>query len=157
MSSAAALEVSQDVTTKAKNRLARAADSAKYLYDPKTGPKPTHFHTRTFLKSLRYFTIFAFWRLVRYAKYAAVGAIAAAVSGTVIGSVVSGAAFAVAPTGIMGGATIGLVWAIAKYGFRRVRTKAGGRAAQHSNPRLDEKADAGKVEFQRAPPRIEPW
>nr|POE98786.1 hypothetical protein CFP56_73664 [Quercus suber] len=91
-----------------QNRLAAAKTSIKFMLDPQTGPQPTQLRTRAFLRSLRYVTIFLFWRLVRYAKYAAVGALVAAVGSTAIGSVLSGAAFVVAPTGILGGAGVGL-------------------------------------------------
>jgi len=94
MSGTVAPPLPQDAT----GSLDKAKTAIKFLIDPQNGPQPTRLRTRAFLRSLRYLTIFAFWRLVRYAKYAAVGAIAAAVSGSVIGSVVSGAAFVVAPT-----------------------------------------------------------
>ena len=119
--------------------LDKAKTAIKYMLDPKTGPQPARLRTRTFLRSLRYIAIFAFWRLVRYAKYAAVGAIAAAVGGTVIGSVASGAAFVIAPTGIIGGAGMGIVWAVAKFGWRRTRGRMRkGEHDVHADPRKDE-------------------
>jgi hypothetical protein len=160
----ASLSSSNDVALErtqqqAKSRLARAGDSMRYLYDPKNGPQPSHLRTRTFLRTLRYATIFLFWRLVRYAKYAAVGAIVAAVSGTVIGSIASGAAFVVAPTGIIGGASMGLIWAVAKFGFRRARVRMGKHGkTDGADPRLDERADSGHVEVKEVRmPRAEPW
>lgn len=94
---------------------------------------------------------------MRYAKYAAVGALVAAVSGTAIGSVVSGAAFVVAPTGILGGAGVGLVWALARFGWRRAK---GRREGKGEDPRADERADAEGVEEREVvvrAPRADPW
>jgi len=82
----------------------------------------------------------------------------AAVSGTAIGSMVSGVGFLVAPTGILGGAGVGLVWALAKFGWKRV----GGRTGD-GDARRDEREDAeGREDEERAAkavkvPRTEPW
>jgi hypothetical protein len=139
----------------AQSRLSKASDSIKYLYDPTHGPQPTRLRTRSLLRSARYIAIFIFWRLFRYAKYAAIGALGAAVAGTAVGSVVSGAAFVVAPTGIVGGAGAGLLWAIGKFGWRRARA----RMERSGDPRKDEKADAdGEEEVKPIRvPRTEPW
>lgn len=140
--------------------LTKAKAAIKYLIDPKTGPQPARLQTRTLLRSLRYFTIFVFWRLVRYAKYAAVGAIVAAISGTAIGSIASGAAFVIAPTGILGGAGVGLLWAVGKFGWRRARARVKrGEHDAHADPRKDEHEDAQGVDSERAirPPRADPW
>ena len=51
--------------------------------------------------------------MVRYAKYAAVGAVAAVLGGTLLGTLGSGLAFFAAP-GILGGMGIGLATAVAK-------------------------------------------
>lgn len=140
-------------------RLSTAKSHIKFMLDPKTGPQPTQLRTRAFLRSLRYITVFLFWRIVRYAKYAAVGAIIAAVSGTAIGSVASGAAFVIAPTGILGGAGVGLLWAVARFGWKRashrVRKKGG---EEDADPRKDEMGDAGG-EREAVPliPKAEPW
>lgn len=139
--------------------LAKAKNAIGFMIDPKTGAQPTHLRTRAFLRSFRYILIFAFWRLVRYAKYAAVGAIVAAISGTAIGSVASGAAFVIAPTGILGGAGIGILWAVGKFGWRRARARVQkGQHGQHADPRLDEKMDAESAKPQEIkPPRTDPW
>lgn len=106
--------------------------------------------------------MFSFWRLVRYAKYAAVGALTAAVASTVIGSVMSAAAFVIAPTGILGGAGVGLVWAVAKFGWRRAHKKLLNQGEHHGgDPRKDERGDAetGQREAEVRSPsaRVEPW
>lgn len=157
------MDSSGDHGSKAENdALSKSKVAIKFLVDPKTGPQPTHLRTRTILRSLRYVTIFIFWRLVRYAKYAAVGAIVAAVSGTAIGSVASGAAFLLAPTGILGGAGVGLLWAVGRFGWRRARARMDRRHHDESgDPRKDEQEDAheGAIEQERAIrlPRAEPW
>ncbi|KAI5369985.1 hypothetical protein Slin15195_G008630 [Septoria linicola] len=139
------------------DRLSAAKANIKFLVDPKTGPQPQQLRTRAFLRSVRYLTIFLFWRLVRYAKYAAVGALTAAVASTAIGSVVSGAAFVVAPTGLLGGATVGIVWAVAKFGWRRVHAKPRKGSQHHDgDPRTDEREDAEQTLAKREA-RVEPW
>ncbi|KAK5724809.1 hypothetical protein LTR15_004858 [Elasticomyces elasticus] len=139
--------------------LAKAKNTIQYMIDPKTGAQPTRLRTRAFLRSFRYVLIFAFWRLVRYAKYAAVGAIVAAIGSTAIGSVVSGAAFVIAPTGILGGAGIGIMWAVAKFGWRRARARVQkGQHDGHADPRHDERADAQGVKDEEVrPPKMDPW
>ena len=141
-----------------KSRLTRTTNTLKYLYDPTTGPQPSHLRSRTFLRSLRYISIFIFWRLVRYAKYAAMGALATAVAGTAIGSVVSGAAFVIAPTGILGGAGVGLLWAVGKFGWRRASARV--RRERGVDARGDERRDAegeGEEVKDVKVPRTEPW
>ncbi|KAF2860986.1 hypothetical protein K470DRAFT_197988, partial [Piedraia hortae CBS 480.64] len=119
----------------------RTKTAVKFLVDPndKTRARPEKFRTRTFLRGLRYLGLFLFWRAVRYVKYAAIGAIAAAVGGTVIGSMVSGAAFLLAPTGVVGGAGMGLLWAFAKFGWHRAkRQMKRAERGEHVDPKQDE-------------------
>ncbi|OTA36420.1 hypothetical protein BTJ68_03450 [Hortaea werneckii EXF-2000] len=73
-----------------------------------------------------------------------------------------GAAFLLAPTGILGGAGVGLLWAIGRFGWRRARARMDRRHHDESgDPRKDEQEDAheGAVEQERAIrlPRAEPW
>jgi hypothetical protein len=151
-----ALETSKGPAT-SNHRLVAAKDSVKFLLDPKTGPQPHQLRTRAFLRSVRYIAIFIFWRLVRYAKYAAVGAIVAAVSGTAIGSIVSGAAFVVAPTGIIGGAGMGLIYAVARFGFRRASRKLK-KGERSDDPRRDERdAAEGEKDVVVPAPKADPW
>ncbi|KAF1987579.1 hypothetical protein K402DRAFT_317107, partial [Aulographum hederae CBS 113979] len=87
-----------------------------YLVHPSSSSAnaPIHFRTRAFLKSAHHIAIFIFWRVVRAAKYALIGSLVAAVAGTAVGGVVSGAGFLIAPTGIIGGAAVGLLWGFGK-------------------------------------------
>ncbi|KAK5246032.1 hypothetical protein LTR16_007158 [Cryomyces antarcticus] len=120
MSSAAAADAppSRHAVPKSSTVLQSATQNVAYLLHPDKEHAPKRFRTRAFLRTFRYFAVFAFWRLVRYAKYVAVGALTAAVAGSAIGSVISGAAFIVAPTGILGGAGVGLLWGMGKFGWR---------------------------------------
>lgn len=163
MTSSTALEPTLDnATSNSHTRLSAAKSHLRFMIDPKTGPQPTQLRTRAFLRSLRYITVFLFWRLVRYAKYAAVGAIVAAVSTTAIGSLASGAAFVIAPTGILGGAGVGLLWAVGKFGWRRASKRMSRNGEEHgADPRKDESDDAdGGPEGREAVPLVmkeEPW
>ena len=117
-----------------------------YLIDPASKEnRPVRVRTRAALKTLRYVTIFVFWRLVRYVKYAVVGSLVAAVAGSALGPFMSGAAFLIAPPGILAFAGVGIMWGIAKFSWktmaRRVRHGQEGKAS----PRKDERADAGDV------------
>jgi len=138
--------VGRDASKHQGDSLAKAKRTIQYMIDPRTGPQPGHLRTRAILRSLRYITIFVFLRLVRYAKYAVIGALTAAVSGTAVGSIVSGAAFLVAPTGILGGAGVGLLWAIGRFGWRRARARMQrGGQDETADPRKDEREDAGDL------------
>ena len=150
--------ISAATQTTQQTRLQKTTSHLKYLYSPTTANQPAHLRTRTLLRSFRYLALFVFWRVVRYAKYAATGALIAAVSGTAIGSLVSGGGFLVAPTGILGGAGVGLVWALAKFGWRRVGPKSG-RKGGEGDPRRDEREDAkgGEGEREVRGPGMEPW
>lgn len=115
-----------------------------YLYNPNNKDlRPASLRTRAGLSSLRYVLVFAFWRLVRMAKYAIVGSAVAAVGGTVLGPFMGAAAFLVAPTGIFAFAGAGLIWGIARFGWKTIAWKIRhGRAK--GNARLDERKDAGE-------------
>ncbi|GAB7354610.1 hypothetical protein MBLNU459_g5048t2 [Dothideomycetes sp. NU459] len=136
--------------------LQTAKKNLSFLVHPDSAHAPTRRRTRALLRSLRYIGIFVFWRLVRYAKYAAVGAVTAAIAGTAIGSVASGAAFIIAPTGIFAGAGVGLLWGIGKFGWRILAKRLRTGEAHDADPRLDEEAEHTKQE-PVAPPRVDPW
>lgn len=118
-----------DTETKANIRSSSALHDAKrslhYLFAPDSpnAPKPAHLRTRALLKSLRYIGIFVFWRIVRYAKYALVGSVVAAVGASAFGGVLSGAAFVFAPPTLLTSIGIGTIWAMGKWGFRKMKVK----------------------------------
>lgn len=134
-----------------------AKTNLQFLYDPNSPNAPTRRRTRALLRTLRYALKFIFWRLVRYAKYAAVGALTAAIAGTAIGTVASGAAFVIAPTGIVGGAGAGLLWGLGKFGWRTLARKIRSGEAHHADARADEKHDGGEVDPIKPPKMAEPW
>lgn len=116
-------------TTEAKadvqssSALKSAKRNLHYLFDPANpnAPRPAHLRTRALLRSLRYIGIFVFWRIVRYAKYALVGSIVAAIGASAFGGVVSGAAIFLAPPTLLTSIGIGAIWAMGKWGFRKMR------------------------------------
>ncbi|KAJ4390077.1 hypothetical protein N0V93_007550 [Gnomoniopsis smithogilvyi] len=118
-----------DTETKANIRSSSALHDAKrslhYLFAPDSpnAPRPAHLRTRALLKSLRYIGIFVFWRIVRYAKYALVGSVVAAVGASAFGGVLSGAAFVFAPPTLLTSIGIGTIWAMGKWGFRKMKVK----------------------------------
>ncbi|KAK6000281.1 hypothetical protein QM012_003913 [Aureobasidium pullulans] len=137
--------------------LQTAKRNLQFLYDPNSPNAPTRRRTRALLRTLRYALKFIFWRLVRYAKYAAVGAITAAIAGTAIGSVASGAAFVIAPTGILGGAGAGLLWGLGKFGWRSLARKIRSGEAHHADARADEQDEGRDVDPVKPPKMAEPW
>ncbi|KAH7067720.1 hypothetical protein FB567DRAFT_565341 [Paraphoma chrysanthemicola] len=101
--------------------LARTRRNLHYLYSPSTSPtSPSSRRTRVFLRLIRSSLIFVFWRLVRYAKYVAIGSLIATLGAGAFGTVVSGAGFVLAPTGIMGTVLAGSVWGVGRVVLRRV-------------------------------------
>src|SRR5580658_8465658 len=90
-------ESSTDVKAdiRSSSALAAAKQNISFLYSPSSASNaPARLRTRAMLRSLHYVGVFIFWRIVRYAKYALVGAVLAAVGGSAMGS---GVAFLVAP------------------------------------------------------------
>jgi len=112
--------VQQTVQTSENNALKIAKRNLTYLFNPQDKANaPARLRTRALFKSLHYISIFLFWRLVRYGKYVAVGALVTAVGATAYGSVISGAAFFIAPPTIGASIGIGLLWVVGRWGFRR--------------------------------------
>ncbi|ESZ94160.1 hypothetical protein SBOR_5438 [Sclerotinia borealis F-4128] len=90
-----------------------------YLLSPSspTSPTPARFRTRALLRALHSVSIYIFWRVVRYAKYAIVGSVIAALSATTIGGFATGIGWVVAPTGVMGVLGMSMLWWVGKWGF----------------------------------------
>jgi hypothetical protein len=57
---------------------------------------------------------------VRYAKYALVGSVVAALGTTALGGMVSGAGFILAPPTLLTSVGIGTIWAMGKWGFKKL-------------------------------------
>ena len=137
----------ETVAQPSQSKLQRTRTNLAFLVHPATAPSPASRRTRAFLRTARYTLKFIFWRLLRYAKYVAIGSLAAAVAGTAIGTAVSGAGFILAPTGIFGGALAGLLWGMAKFGWRRFAKKARDGAG---DARADERSDAEDDQMREA-------
>jgi hypothetical protein len=109
---------------RSSSALKSAKQNVRFLFSPDspTSPRPARLRTRALLRSLRYIGIFVFWRIVRYAKYALVGSVVAAVGATALGgSMVSGVGFILAPPTLLTSVGIGAIWAMGKWGFRKFR------------------------------------
>lgn len=96
--------------------------------------------TRALLRTFRYIGQFILWRLVRWAKYAAVGALVAAIGATAFGSVVTGAAWIAAPPTIGASILASVVWGVGKYTARKMnkRWNETGKDAGHAQREMKE-------------------
>ena len=122
LSSSSEAATEQRANIRSSSALHSAKQNIHFLFAPNSpnSPRPAHLRTRALLRSLRYIGIFIFWRVVRYAKYALVGSIVAAVGATAFGGVVSGVGWVLAPTGILGTVAVGTAWAVGRWGFRKM-------------------------------------
>lgn len=120
-------EVKANVDRASGSALASAKRNLTYLWNPSANAgHPGRLRTRALLRAFHYIGIFIFWRVVRYAKYAAVGAAVAALGATAFGSVFSGVAFVAAPPTMVASLGIGLVWAVGRWGFKKAAKKVQG-------------------------------
>jgi len=117
-----------------KNAVVEQGDSAlvsakrnfNYLINPsKAQNHPSRFRTRALLRSLRYISKFIFWRIVRYAKYVAIGSLVAAIGATAFGSVISGVAWIAAPTTFGASMIAATVWWVGGFAARRIQRRWG--------------------------------
>jgi len=91
---------------------------------------------------------------VRYAKYALVASAVAAIGASAFGGVVSGAAFFLAPPTLLTSVGIGIIWAMGKWGFRRMRVGDMARV-EREDSRRDTGEDGTWRDVQG--PRATPW
>jgi hypothetical protein len=150
----ASTESSTDIKAdiRSSSALAAAKQNISFLYNPSsTSNAPARFRTRALLRSLHYIGVFIFWRIVRYAKYALVGSIIAAVGSTAIGS---GVAFFVAPPTLFASVGVGLIWAVGKWGFRKMGV--GEKVAEGVARSHDETMRDGGWRGEQGP-RAVPW
>ncbi|QSZ37311.1 hypothetical protein DSL72_009405 [Monilinia vaccinii-corymbosi] len=125
---------------RSSSALTSITQNIHYLLSPSSpnSPKPVRFRTRALLRALHSITVFVFWRIVRYAKYAAVGSIVAALSATTIGSLVTGIGWVVAPTGVVGVVGMSTLWWVGKWGFSKTNMgKRWGKRAEEEADRLE--------------------
>ncbi|KAF8859869.1 hypothetical protein BDZ45DRAFT_346340 [Acephala macrosclerotiorum] len=160
------LESSSEASTQAhaqirsSSALASTKTNLHYLFAPDNpnSPRPAHRRTRALLRSLRYIGIFIFWRVVRYAKYALIGSVVAAVGAAAFGGFVSGVGWILAPPTLAGSLGLGAVWAMGKWGFTKMRVgeKVGGAAEYEvKEAREGVKQDGQWRDVQG--PRAVPW
>lgn len=124
--SSAASDPDKVIDARSTSALASTRRNLRYLYDPKTAPNAiSSRRTRALLRVLRSSIIFVFWRLVRYAKYVAIGSLVATVGAGAFGTFVSGAGFVLAPTGIAGTIFAATVWGIGRYAVGKVKKRWG--------------------------------
>ena len=147
------------VAQQGDSALKAARRNLSYLYDPKNSPHPARFRTRALLRSLRYATIFVFWRLVRWAKYIAIGSLVAAVSASALGGVFTGVAWIAAPPTIGASILSACVWQAGKFGARKLNVRWQ-KAGEDVGEETREKAgDESSTERYAAEPGLQtvPW
>lgn len=129
------------VQQQSNSALVSAKRNLNYLISPtsKDIEKPTRFRTRALLRSVRYLGQFIIWRLVRWAKYVAVGALVAAVSATALGGAISGVAWLAAPPTLGASIIAASVWGIGRFAARKLHTqwkKHGGDMGEEMRERI---------------------
>lgn len=76
---------------------------------------------------------------MRYAKYVAIGSLVATVGAGAFGTLVSGAGFVLAPTGIVGTIFAATVWGVGRFAVRRVKRRWDRRGGyEHEEDEEDE-------------------
>lgn len=130
------------VVQQSDSALKNAKRNFGFLINPASAAnKPSRFRTRALLRTLRYVGQFIFWRVVRWAKYAAVGAAIATLSATALGTFVSGAGFVLAPTGIVGSIVAATIYGTGKYLARKAHKRwvaSGGDAGTEVREKFDD-------------------
>ncbi|GAA6022778.1 hypothetical protein JCM8202_002775 [Rhodotorula sphaerocarpa] len=127
-------------------RLSKARTGLAFLANPKQHPLPagSSLVTRSSLRTLRYVLKFVFWRLVRYAKYAMIGAGTAALAGTVLGTALPWLGALIVPS-MPVAAAMGATTALIKYTWRHTGNcflKGWSAGGQGHDARADEAGDA---------------
>lgn len=154
------------VQQQSNSALRNAKRNLNFLLSPNShgapGERPARLRTRALLRTLRYVTQFIFWRLVRWAKYVAVGSLVAAVGATAFGGAITGVAWLAAPPTIGASIIAATVWGVGKHIARRGHkrwVKSGGDVGEEVRERLE---DGGGVKGEGSygvdiGPRAVPW
>lgn len=151
------------LTQQSNSALVAARRNFNYLLRPTTTTdRPGRLRTRALLRTVRYIGQFIIWRLVRWAKYAAVGALVAAVSATAFGSVLSGAAWIAAPPTVGASIIAATIWGVGKFAARRLHRRwqtTGGDEGEALRERAEDQpvAVSGADMGQGAGLRAMPW
>jgi hypothetical protein len=113
------------INQQSTSALISARRNLSFLINPSkagTGNSPTRLRTRALLRTLRYISIFVFWRVVRYAKYIAIASVVASVGAAASGVIAPFAWLAAPPT--MGAAILSAgVWGVGRFGARRLHRR----------------------------------
>ena len=151
------------VDQQSNTALISAKRNINYLISPTGTERPARLRTRALLRSVRYISQFIFWRLVRWAKYIAVGSLVAAVGATAIGGAVSGVAWIVAPTSIGASIIAAGVWGVGRFAARRFHArwqKHGGDVGEEIRERAGDQGGEVRREGSYGldvGPRAVPW
>ncbi|GAA5894912.1 uncharacterized protein JCM6883_002250 [Sporobolomyces salmoneus] len=124
--------------------LNRTKSNLKYLVNPSSSA-PKSLVSRSSLNTLRYVLKFAFYRLLRYGKYALIAAGATALGGTVIGTAlpwVGALVFPSLPVAAAMGATTALIKFTWRHRGNHFRREAWLGARKSGDPKQDEAIDA---------------
>lgn len=154
-----------DVAVKQQSNSAwiAAKRNFSYLVSPsKAKDHPSRFRTRAFLRTLRYVGVFVFWRLVRWAKYIAVGSLVAAIGATAFGGMISGVAWIAAPPTLGASILAGTVWGVGKIGARRLHKRWERTGRDMGQAEREEKEDESPIKRegtlgQETGPGAIPW
>lgn len=153
------------VTQQSNSALKNAKRNFAYFIHPSSqnNARPARLRTRALLRTLRYVTQFILWRLVRWAKYVAVGTLVAAIGATAFGSVVSGVAWIAAPPTIGASVLAAGVWGTGKFAARRLHARwktTGGDEGQALRDGVDDAQSGVRVDGGYGldlGPRAVPW
>jgi hypothetical protein len=112
------------VQQQGNSALVNARRNFSFLISPDSASdRPARLRTRAFLRSIRYLSQFIIWRLVKWAKYVAVGGLVAAVGATAFGGVMTGAAWIAAPPTIGASIIAACVWGVGKFAARKLHQR----------------------------------
>lgn len=111
------------VDQQSSSALVSAKRNFSFLINPdRAANHPARFRTRALLRTVRYISIFIFWRIVRYAKYVAIASIVATVGAAASGVIAPFAWLAAPPT--MSAAIISAsIWGVGKFGAKRLHKR----------------------------------
>ncbi|KIW12149.1 hypothetical protein PV08_09424 [Exophiala spinifera] len=152
------------VQQQSKSALVNARRNLNYLLAPGNASvdKPARFRTRALLRTCRYLGQFIIWRLVRWAKYAAVGCLVAAIGATAFGGVIAGVGWLAAPPTFGASIIAASVWGVGKFAARKLHKRwknEGGDVGAEMRERIE---DEGPVRREGSygtemGPRAVPW
>ncbi|KIW33004.1 uncharacterized protein PV07_04508 [Cladophialophora immunda] len=153
------------VQQQSSSALISAKRNLNYLISPTaaTAERPARFRTRALLRTVRYVGQFIIWRLVRWAKYVAVGTLVAAVGATAFGGMISGVAWLAAPPTIGASIIAAGVWGVGRFAAGRLHRRwknSGGDMGEEVRERVEDQAGGIRSEGSYGldvGPRAVPW